>query len=99
MHSGVYRPRAGHDGGAEVTEKRLYKVADAADAASVSKSTAYELVRSGEWPHVRVGSHIKVVAAGLDEWVQRLLKDAEDRAGYGLRWEDDEDGEPRLVRP
>jgi excisionase family DNA binding protein len=81
-----------------VAEKLLYKVVEAADAASVSRSTAYELVRSGEWPSIRVGSRIRVVAAGLHEWLNHQMADPDDPRSFGLRFEEDASAEPRLVR-
>ena len=70
-------------------ERLLLKVVEAAALAAVSKSQAYVYVRSGEWPSVRVGSHIRVVYAGLVEWIERQtdlwkvapLIDGEDEAG------------------
>ncbi len=61
--------------------KLLLRVTEAAELASVSRSTAYELVAQGAWPCVRVGSGgtgVRVVYADLLEWVEQ-----QKRHGYG----------------
>ena len=51
-------------------EKLLLRVAEAAELASVGRTTAYQLIASGEWPVVRVGSAVRVPLAGLRAWVE-----------------------------
>lgn len=68
-------------------DKRLLKVTEAAEWASVGRSTAYELVRSGEWPSVRRNGLLRVTVEGLERWVRmHLVEDT------------DEDGEIRVMR-
>ncbi len=50
-------------------EKLLLRVTEAAELASVGRTTAYELIASGEWPVVRVGTAVRVPLAGLRAWV------------------------------
>ncbi len=51
-------------------EKLLLRVTEAAELASVSRTTAYELIASGQWPAVRVGAAVRVPLAGLRAWVE-----------------------------
>ena len=51
-------------------EKLLLRVAEAAEIASVGRTKAYELIASGAWPVVRVGSAVRVPLAGLRAWVE-----------------------------
>lgn len=44
-------------------------VQEAAAALGVGKNTAYDLVRSGTLPHVRIGRTIRVPAEALKEWI------------------------------
>ena len=50
-------------------DRLLLRVWEAAEVAAIGRSHAYELVRRGEWPSVRVGRSIRVPAAGLRAWV------------------------------
>ncbi len=58
-------------------EKLLLRVPEAAELASVGRTTAYELIASGAWPVVRVGSAVRVPLAGLRAWVEAQTKAAE----------------------
>jgi len=51
-------------------QKLLLTVAHAAEAAEISRSKAYELVRSGEWPSIRIGSAIRVPIESLHLWIR-----------------------------
>ena len=51
-------------------EKLLLRVPEAAELASVGRTTAYQLIASGEWPIVRVGTAVRVPLAGLRAWVE-----------------------------
>ncbi len=55
-------------------EKLLLRVPEAAELASVGRTTAYELIASGAWPVVRVGSAVRVPLAGLRAWVEAQTK-------------------------
>lgn len=63
-------------------EKLLLRVSEAAELASVSRTTAYQLIASGEWPVVRIGSARRVPLAGLRAWVEARTQGAE--AGLAL---------------
>ncbi len=67
--------------GGATPERLLLRVKAAADLADVSRTTAYDLVARGEWPHVRIGAGetgIRVVRADLLDWIERRK-----RRGYG----------------
>ena len=51
-------------------EKLLLRVPEAAEIASVGRTTAYQLIASGAWPVVRVGNAVRVPLAGLRAWVE-----------------------------
>jgi excisionase family DNA binding protein len=57
-----------------MTEKLLLKPAEAADAISVSKTTMYGLIASGEIPSVKVGKDTRVPLRGLNAWIENRLK-------------------------
>ena len=57
-------------------EKLLLRVAEAAELASVGRTKAYELIASGEWPVVRVGTAVRVPLAGLRAWVEAQTQPA-----------------------
>lgn len=50
-------------------QRLLLRVREAAELMGVSRSKAYELVASGEWPSFRLGSSRRVVCSGLVGWV------------------------------
>lgn len=56
-------------GGQPLTEPLLTAV-DAAELLRVPKSTLYELVRSRDLPHVKVGRALRFTRAGLSRWVE-----------------------------
>ena len=58
----------------------LYRIDEAAELLSVSKSRVYELVRSGQLRTVKAGKSHRVPARSLDEYVVRLLRGS---AGHG----------------
>lgn len=52
----------------------LYRVEEAAELLSVSRSRVYELIRSGQLRTVQVGKSRRVARRSLDEYVARLLR-------------------------
>lgn len=48
----------------------LLRVEDAADALSISRTTLYGLIRSGDLRVVRIGRCVRVRTADLEGWVQ-----------------------------
>lgn len=55
--------------GGTLTEP-LLNADEAAQLLHVPRSTLYELVRSRQLPHVRVGRGLRFTRAGLHAWVQ-----------------------------
>ncbi len=51
-------------------EKLLLRIPEAADTASISRAKAYDLIKRGEWPVIKVGSELRVVLADLREWIK-----------------------------
>ena len=51
-------------------DKLLLRVEEAAALASVSRTTGYELVASGQWPSVQIGRARRVPLDGLREWIE-----------------------------
>lgn len=54
-----------------MTERLTISVTEAAHALGCSKNTAYDLVRSRQLPHVRIGHRIRIPTAQLHEWIDR----------------------------
>lgn len=54
-----------------VLQKALLRVPEAAEVAGCKKSTAYELIRQGEWPTVQTPYGLRVPADGLQEWISK----------------------------
>ncbi len=57
-------------------EKLLLRVPEAAELASVGRTTAYQLIASGAWPVVYVGTAVRVPVAGLRAWVEAQTRPA-----------------------
>lgn len=57
-------------------ERKLLRMAEAAEAMAVSRSTVYELAARGEIPTVRIGSSLRVPADALDRWIAERTKTA-----------------------
>jgi excisionase family DNA binding protein len=62
-----------------MTERLLFKPAEAADAIGVSRARCYELIAAGVIPSIRVGSTLRVPVDALRVWVAKQL--AESGAG------------------
>jgi excisionase family DNA binding protein len=56
-------------------EKLLLRVVEAAELASVGRTTAYQLIAAGAWPVVRVGTAVRVPLAGLRAWVEAQTRE------------------------
>ncbi|MDQ2987112.1 MAG: helix-turn-helix domain-containing protein [Armatimonadota bacterium] len=61
-------------------ETRLLRITEAAARAGIGRSLAYEFVRSGEWPSVKIGRALRIPLALLDEWIDAKVQDARERA-------------------
>jgi len=46
-------------------------VADAAKLLCISRNLAYELIRQGHLPHIRLGRRILIPRFGLEQWIAR----------------------------
>lgn len=52
-----------------MTEKIALTVTEAAQALGIGRTVAYDLIRRGEIPHVRIGRSIRIPRASLDSWL------------------------------
>jgi excisionase family DNA binding protein len=59
---------------------RLLKITEAACRAGIGRSLAYEFVRSGEWPSVKIGRALRIPLTALDEWIDGKEVEARARA-------------------
>ena len=49
----------------------LLTVAEAAELLKISPNTAYELIRQGRIPVIRLGRIIRIPRFGLEQWIAR----------------------------
>jgi excisionase family DNA binding protein len=54
-----------------VTDRLLYRPADAAEQLSVSRTTLYQLVKTGQIEAVRVAADLRIPAVALNAYVAR----------------------------
>ncbi len=59
-----------------MSEETLLKVEELASRIKVSRSTAYELVKSGEIKSIRVGTARRVPVAAVTAWLKAKLAKA-----------------------
>ncbi len=52
-----------------VVNERVYTVEEIARAARISRTAAYELIKKGYFPVVRVGNLIRIPKGPFDEWL------------------------------
>jgi excisionase family DNA binding protein len=52
--------------------QRFFKVEDCAKEIGISRSMAYELVKSGEIRSVRIGGALRIPAAAIDEFAESV---------------------------
>ncbi len=52
-------------------ERVLLTVEEAAHRLGIGRSFAWELVRRGELPSIRLGRLVRIPVGALDEWIQR----------------------------
>ena len=57
---------------APVYEKRVYTVDEIQDILGVSKTTAYNLVKSGAFHYVKVGSQFRISKKSFDRWLDEM---------------------------
>lgn len=68
-----------------LVDRLLLRVTEAAEVAGISRSLAYELVRAGSIPSVKVGRSIRVPAEALRHWVQGLVAETDHAASHDDR--------------
>jgi excisionase family DNA binding protein len=69
-----------------MSERLMYRPAEAADAIGVSRAKVYELIASGQIPAIRIGSGggcIRVPVQALRNWIDGQLSRAGIEAGVG----------------
>ena len=54
-------------------DKRTYTVDEIQDILSISKPSAYNLVKSGLFRYVRIGGSIRISKKSFDEWLDQQL--------------------------
>lgn len=52
-------------------EKRAYRVSEIAEILGIGRSSAYNLIRQGNFKIVHVGSSIRVSRKSFDEWLDQ----------------------------
>ena len=55
-------------------EKRVYTVEEIQDILGISKTSAYNLVKSNAFHCVKVGGHYRVSKKSFDAWLDNSLK-------------------------
>lgn len=58
-------------------EKRIYTVDEIQDILGISKTTAYNLVKSNAFHCVKVGGHYRVSKKSFDEWLDNQMNDCQ----------------------
>lgn len=58
-------------------EKRVYTVDEIQDILGISKTTAYNLVKSNSFHSVKIGGHYRVSKKSFDEWLDSQMNDCQ----------------------
>lgn len=69
-------PRAGDDGAARSGARAVYTVVEVAQLLSLSRGSAYALVRNGTIPAIRLGSRWVVPRTRFHAWLDSLVDEA-----------------------
>ena len=56
-------------------EALLLRPSQAADVLGIGRSMAYELIKAGELPAVRIGNSLRIARADLEAYVARLQQE------------------------
>lgn len=56
-----------------MTGKRTYTVGEIARILDIGRTSAYKLIRSGQFQTVRIGSTIRISKASFDDWLDKQL--------------------------
>ena len=59
----------------EEKEKLVYSVEELTNVLNISKSTAYQLVRSSNFPKIKIGKRILIPANKLKEWISEQVSE------------------------
>ena len=54
-------------------EKRTYTVDEIQDILSISRPTAYALVKKNDFRSIRVGGHIRISKRSFDDWLDNQV--------------------------
>lgn len=57
----------------QISGKRTYTVGEIAKILDIGRTSAYKLIRSGQFQTVRIGSAIRVSKASFDDWLDKQL--------------------------
>lgn len=60
------------DLGGQAPGKRTYTVEEIQDILGISRTTAYNLVKTQKFHSVRVGGHIRISKKSFDEWLDKM---------------------------
>lgn len=52
-----------------MTERMLYRPTEAAEAIGISRARAYELIKDGVIPSIKIGASIRVPVESLRSWI------------------------------
>lgn len=66
-------------------DRLLLRVPEAAKLVGIGRSKAYDLVRTGEWPCVRIGKSVRVPHRWLVAWVDQQTAEAQAQVGDQIR--------------
>jgi excisionase family DNA binding protein len=53
-------------------DQLVVSVAEACAAARISRTTVYELIRSGELTAIKIGRSTRIRASDLRDWIEKL---------------------------
>lgn len=56
-----------------ISGKRTYTVGEIAEILGIGRTSAYKLIRSGQFQTVRIGSAIRISKASFDDWLDKQL--------------------------
>lgn len=70
-------------------DKKLLTITETAERLSLGVTKTYELVRTGELGHVRIGRALRVPTSELDSYVERIQTDGEPVGRTGVRTAND----------
>jgi len=69
-------PLANLKGGEHMSDKLVYSVSEAADLLSIGRTTAFQLIASGELRSLKIGNRRLVSRVDLDDFVAELRRSA-----------------------